>query len=71
MDLCGLLQRAYGVHTVQIGTLLTPWKTIFMDHFPCVTDKQSSVCRQDWNEGEREGIGMRRERLLGVLGIVS
>ena len=35
-DLDGLLQRAYGVRTVQIRTLLTSWKSVYMDHFPCV-----------------------------------
>ena len=34
-DLRELLQHAYSVCTVQKRTPLTPWKSVFMDHFPC------------------------------------
>ena len=30
------LQRAYGVRTVKRRSPLTPWKSVFMHHFPCV-----------------------------------
>ena len=36
-DLRGLLQRANGVRTVWIWTLLTPSKSVFMAVFPCAT----------------------------------
>ena len=44
MDLCELLQHAYSVCMVQIWTLLTLSKSVFMDIFPCGWLYLTSTC---------------------------
>ena len=49
----------YGVRTVQRWTPLTPWKSVFMDHFPCVGKEGRR--EEGGRKGDREGKNMDTE----------